>query len=799
MDRPFAAYTGDEPYVFVSYSHDNSSVVFPELAWLKESGFNIWYDEGIEAGTEWREELAKAIEEARLLVYFITPESVQSQNCRKEVNFAVDQDIPIIAIHLEKTDLPSGLNLTLSDRQALLKYELPKQEYQQKLQASISSYLDQPIIQPAVVKDKKIVPIMAAVVGLIGLAIGLFFYNQQDVQQNTADPGTVDATPSIAVLPFVNRSAREEDAFFVDGLHDDLLTHISKIGSIKTISRTSVMQYRNTSKTIPQIAKELGVATIMEGGVQRAGDTIRINVQLIDAATDEHLWAQIYDRQLTAVNIFAIQSEIATAIAEALRATLSLDEQQRLAIVPTQSLPALEAYFLGKQRMATRITDNLAEAVDLFQQAIELDPDFALAYVGLADTYLLQIDYTGLPPDEMRTKSELAINKALALDDRLGEAYASLGLLKKGGSLKYIDPQGAETAFKRALELNPNYASAHHWYRILLSNAGRFEEGLAHIKIAVELDPLSGVMNHNLAQSYVNLGRFDEAMAQHKKNIEMNPEYPGAYEGIGTLYWSVYGQLDKAVPWYEKMVALDPRNSTRLFRLGVLFLDLGDDEQAEYWFSRSRELAPDGIFTNFAMAILHAYRGEDDQAAEYANRVLHDDPRNLLLSLLRDRDMQAGRYAEARARYATTFPELLAVNEPEINGSNYGAAINLASILSATGEQERADLLLERSLAYIETIQRLGFFGSGISDVQIYALQGQTAEALAALQQSIDEGWRVLWWYYLKHNKNLDSIRDEPEFQAMVKEIEADMAEQLARVREQQANGELAPIPRSLE
>ena len=171
MDRPVPAYNGDEPYVFVSYSHSNSSAVYPELVWLKERGFNIWYDEGIEAGTEWREELAKAIEESSLLVYFITPESVQSQNCRKEVNFAVDQDIPIIAIHLGKTDLPSGLNLTLSDRQAILKYELPKQEYQQKLQARIASYLDQPIIQPEVKERKKTVPIIASVIGLFFLAI----------------------------------------------------------------------------------------------------------------------------------------------------------------------------------------------------------------------------------------------------------------------------------------------------------------------------------------------------------------------------------------------------------------------------------------------------------------------------------------------------------------------------------------------------------------------------------------------------------------------------------------------------
>jgi len=636
------------------------------------------------------------------------------------------------------------------------------------------------------------------IITVLVLALGYFAYDKFLLEPESGEVFG-DMGRSIAVLPFANRSASEADAFFVDGLHDDLLTHISKIGSIKTISRTSVMQYRDTNKTIPQIAEELGVATIMEGGVQRAGDTIRINVQLIDAVTDEHLWAQTYDRQLTAASIFAIQSEIATAIAEALRTTLSLDEQQRLATVPTESLPALEAYFLGKQRMATRVTDDLAEAVDLFQRAIELDPDFALAYVGLADTYTLQRMHAGFPPDEMSARSELAINKALELDDRLGEAYASLGLLIKTD----CDPESAEMAFKRALALNPSYASAHQWYAVLLSYLGRPKEALAHIKIAVELDPLSAVMNNNLAWAYLNLGRYDEAMAQFKSNIAIDPEFRGSYGGVGSLYWRVYGQLDKAVPGYEKVVAIDPGNSNGLVWLGLLVLDLGDDDQAEYWIGRSRELAPDGFDTNLAMHILHAYRGEDDQATDYAYRVLNDAPREwygrVAAAYLRDRDLQAGLYPEARARYETAFPELLTVNEPEIDGANYGAAINLAMILSATGEQERADLLLERSLAFIETIQRLGYGGFWVSDVQIYALQGQTAAALAALREAIDEGWRSLWWYYLEHDKNLDSIRDEPEFHAMVKEIKADMAEQLARVHEEEANGELVPIPKSLK
>ncbi len=630
---------------------------------------------------------------------------------------------------------------------------------------------------------------------LAGLAIAALLLAVSELGRDAREVAT-SVAPSVAVLPFENRSAREEDAFFVAGIHDDLLTLLAKLGGLKVISRTTTVRL-DPDLSIREIGRELDVATVVEGGGQRAGDRVRITVQLVDVATEAHLWAETYDRELTAANLFDIQSEIATAIARALRAELSPQEQERLETVPTRSMAALEAYFLGRQRMATRVTDNLAEAVDLFQRAIDLDPEFALAYVGLADTYFMQYYYAGFPQDEMTARSELAIDKALELDDRLGEAYASRGLIS------YTDSKSEEAAFKRAIELNPSYVSAHQWYATFFSCVGRQAEALEQIKIAAGLDPLSSIVNYRLASIYVNLGRYDQAMAQFKSIIDMDPEFSRAYEGVGSLYWHVYGQLDKAVPWHEQRVAVDPGNIRGLASLGLLFLDLGDEEQAEYWIGQSRELAPDGYRTNSAMHMLHAYRGEDDKATAYAQKVLNSNPRawnrRLAAAYLRDRDLQAGRYAEARARYEMAFPELLTVNEPEIDGANYLAAINLALKLSATGEQERADLLLERSLAFIETIQRLGSAGFWVSDVQIYALQGQTAEALAALREAIDAGWRSLSWYYLKHDKNLDSIRDEPEFHAMVKEIEADMAEQLARVHEWRANGELAPIPKSLE
>ena len=218
---------------------------------------------------------------------------------------------------------------------------------------------------------------------------------------------------SIAVLPFVNRSRKEDDEFFVEGMHDDLLTNLARISALKVISRTSVLRYKNTELPIPEIARELGVATIMEGAVQRSGNTVRINVQLIDANTDEHLWAEIFDRELTAENLFAIQSEISEKIASALEATLSPREQQAISDRPTENLAAYNAYLLGRQLMARRGTEDLTRAQQEFQRATELDPGFALARVGVAETANLLGGNNRLSFPETMAMMEDAANKAL--------------------------------------------------------------------------------------------------------------------------------------------------------------------------------------------------------------------------------------------------------------------------------------------------------------------------------------------------------------------------------------------------
>ena len=586
---------------------------------------------------------------------------------------------------------------------------------------------------------------------------------------------------SIAVLPFDNLTGDPKQESFADGMTEALISELSRIGSLRVISRQSVMRFKDTNESMPYIARKLKADAVVEGSAQHIGGRVRISVQLIDAVADKHLWVGTYDRELTTSNIFAIQSEITTAIADELRATLSPEEQIRLGTVPTESMAALEAYFLGLQRMEKRTTQTLAEANNYFQEAIALDPKFALAYVGLADSYYLQISYAGLPRDQTHAKAKNAIEKALELDDRLGEAYATLGKL-----LENMEENGAaEISFIRAIELNPNYATTYHWYGKMLQDLGRFEEALIMLLKAADLDPFSSIINLNVADSFRILGRVDEALARYHETIAKDPDFAPAYGAIARHHRLVSGRIDESIKWGLESISHDPGQVNQMVGLGANYLHLGDSESAEFWLNRAISQSPAGFMPNLMMETLHVFTGDDAGVLNYGRRAIAIRPRvSFAIMYLRDLEVRAGRYIEARALYERSFPEFFTDSETKIDGKNFRAAIDLASVLTMTGEQNRADLLLNRSLQYIQTKPSDGRDRDSIAKTQIYALQDRREDALSALRQAVDEGWRIFWWYHLKQDPSLESIRGEPEFQAMMNEIEADMAMQLARLNE---------------
>jgi TolB-like protein/DNA-binding winged helix-turn-helix (wHTH) protein/Tfp pilus assembly protein PilF len=601
--------------------------------------------------------------------------------------------------------------------------------------------------------------------------------------------------PSIAVLPFENRSDEHKDAFFVDGIHDDILTQLTKIGAIKVIARTSVEQFRNTRLTSKEIGEKLGVTSVLEGGVQRAGDHVHVTVQLIDAATDAHLWAESYDRELTATNIFAIQSEVAAAIAIALKTTLTPAERRSVNAIPTQSLDAWEAYQLGKQRQANRTIARLTEAEKFFQRAIDLDSKFALAYVGLADTLCLQVEYSGVPRVTGLARAEQAVGTALKLDPNLAEAWASSASI--ADARQQYDR--AETMFRRAIALNPNYATAYHWFSIMLGDLGRADEARSIAGRAVELDPLSAVININFGAYLEAVGRFDEAETRYRRAIEIDPSMAASYMSLGELRAYAFNRFTGAVPLLQKAVELDPGYPYLQCSLGVLNLDLGDDAQATEMIQAAREHWPDDEYVLGWSIFVHLHQGDHEAALQDARRLLALNPSawgaSVALFVLRDADLNAGHPDVARARYAKAYPELFATKLPNIYGWKLYISIDLVLVLQKTGENGPASVLLDRIEEFIRTNPRMGIWGYGITDVQTYALRNRKPEAFAALRAAEKAGWRGNWrgdWrYYRDFDPNLASIRDEPEFKAVFADIARDMAAQRARLQARPKNAPL--------
>jgi len=338
---------------------------------------------------------------------------------------------------------------------------------------------------------------------------------------------------SIAVLPFKNMSDSKQDEYFSDGVTEEIITSLSKIGDLKVISRTSIMRYKNTEMGLRDIAQELGAGVVLEGSVRRSAGRVRITGQLIDAKTDEHIWADSYEREMK--DVFAIQTDVAEKIAIALRGKLSPEEKTRLVARPTESLTAYDLYLRGRFQWRRRTQESLQNAADYFERAVQQDPTYALAYVGLADCFALYPYYgiTSISRADANGRAERYARKALEVNPNLAEAHTSLGNVFKEWTW---DWGGAEREFKKAIELDPNYATAHQWYSECLGTMGRFEESLAEARRAVELEPFNAVMGGQVAVALLRLRRYDETSNALNKAIELDPVFPGLHRTYHRVY-----------------------------------------------------------------------------------------------------------------------------------------------------------------------------------------------------------------------------------------------------------------------
>jgi TolB-like protein/Tfp pilus assembly protein PilF/class 3 adenylate cyclase len=437
-------------------------------------------------------------------------------------------------------------------------------------------------------------------------------------------PPTGSAIPekSIAVLPFENLSEDKSNAYFAEGVQDEILTRLAKVADLKVISRTSTQRFKSSPDNLPQIAKQLGVANILEGSVQKAGDQVRVNVQLINALSDAHLWAESYDRQLT--DIFAVESEIAKTIADTLQAKLTGGEEKAIAKVPTSSGEAYELYLRGRFFWDKRTGADLKHAIDYFNQAIAKDPSYALAYSGLADSYLLLSVYGAASPRDSIPQAKAAAKKALNLDDTLPEAHASWARILSGYDFAF---EQAIAEFERAIKLNPNYATARHWLsNTALVARGDFDRAIVEGKRSVELDPLSMINNADLGNTYFFSRRYDEAVSALKKAIEIDPRSHLAHYYLGEVLQQK-GQAAEAIAEYKKAVELDD-DPQALALLGQAYARSGNRNDAEKILARLTEEAKTRYVSAYNMALMFLGLGEKEKALDALERAYNEGAGN---------------------------------------------------------------------------------------------------------------------------------------------------------------------------
>jgi len=409
-------------------------------------------------------------------------------------------------------------------------------------------------------------------------------------------------------LPFTNLSADKEQEYFCDGMAEEIINALTHVEGLRVVARTSAFSFRGKEIDIREIGRKLNVETLLEGSVRKAGNRLRISAQLINVADGYHLWSEKYDRDME--DIFAIQDEISLAIVDKLKVKLLGQEKARLRKRYTDNIEAYNLYLQGRYFWSKRTEEDIKRAIQYFKQVIEKDPDYALAYAGMADSYNDLPTYSSFPPAETYPKAKEAAIKALEIDDTLAEAHSSLGVIRTESEW---DWDGAEREFARALELNPASATAHHGYAYLLMLVGRFDEAIKEIKQAKELDPLSLAINRELGQIFLFARQYDQATEQSHKTIKMDPNFTYAHLLLGLAYGQKSMYEEALAELHKERDILGRWDAFVEAYIGVTYALMGKKGEAQQVLDDLMERSKQEYVPSYALALLYFALEKNDQ------------------------------------------------------------------------------------------------------------------------------------------------------------------------------------------
>lgn len=630
------------------------------------------------------------------------------------------------------------------------------------------------------------------IIGTLALAVVMLLIKDLVFDERIEAPAIAVADKSIAVLPFKNQSASAENAeFFAGGLHDELLTLLSKLGQLKVISRTSVERL-DPALSIPEIGALLGVATVLEGQVQRAGNRLRINVQLIDTTNEGHIWANTYDSELTAENVFEVQGDIARTIANALQAELSPSARKLLTDVPTRNTEALESYLLGAQFAKRATYDSLEAAKSYLQRATKLDPEYAEAWAAYAETYTSQLETGAISVDDYVLNAEPAVQNALRYNEDLPEAHAQLGtvLWQKG------EIDAAERAFRFALQLNPDSTLGRHRYGYFLREVGRLQDALDILKPALVVDPLSVEIMFQIGKIEMYLGRPEVNLELGKRMLAIDPAAVYGYLAELQSYASM-GRNAEAWAAYLRVMELDPGDYENWSHMAAHCENLGLTDLADRYLETAATLGPGQptVLKNAVQIALH--RGELDNGWQMSNDAISaglDDRWGsdaVFLGALLNRALVNRDFEGLVGHYQARYPELFE-SPPQVTSKNLRVTASLALLLKETGDESAADAIIDAGLTFYATElpQEGRGYLHGFTDAELLAVAGRTDEALAVLREATASGG-TLFWRFTFASDTLNSLREHPGFVQLVAELDAMSETQRQQVLALPDQGEL--------